>query len=449
MDCDKNLKALLYYSIGIICLIYAYFFLILPQSWSLNNDYGWLLDWRDRREFWRRYFDLNQAEMGTGRFHPVYDFYIVCLYYFLPLKPVVFRVCQFLLLGYSVCLLNRILNQLKFSTPQILLAILLFLGNLTIKDWITLPAAFEPVAIVFFLLSLVTYLDSRKIISALFFFFSFLSKETFFILLPTFFLLEYFFDYIPSKNKIKAFVTLAIFSIPTLIFIFFVKSLDRVYTANKFTAFPIKNILVGFLAPPLKAFFPALFLLAFLLWKNKKQFTQGEKKALVIGSSIIFFQTVILALWGPFDSWFYLHMAIPIGWALVIASVFADKSPRILLGLTCFYLIALTFNGSYKLWNYLAAAPIAASMACEDFEKNPNLQIFSNCEEGSVQLRNYLVAYDVCKNPPNIKWTGQVAENERPTSNFEVLLSTRCNGPLFPVTLKSEVKLPFWTIQKF
>ena len=459
---------LLTLTLALIGVINLFYFTFKPQSWSLINDYIWLIRWQNH-EFvsWKSLIDLIRGELLTGRFHPFYNLYIISLYHFLPVTPLVFRLCQIGLLILGAIGLADIGLSLRFSRPQILLAEVLFLGNLTIKDWITLPGAFEPVAIVCFLFSAAAYLRRRRVLSLLFFIGMLLSKESFFVLLPVFFILEYFYltgdeglnrpVRLSTKALVKSLVPLAIFSALTLAFVIFVARLPRVYTAGKFEGLPLNRLLTGFIAPPIKAYGPALLLCALVWWRRRTtRFSKSEKLTLALGLCIIISQTLILEWWGPFDSWFYLHMAIPVGWTLVLVALWnfaevrlSERTQFIPIGFVCLYMVATTAHGARHLYTHLANARTAAEIACHDFTEDPTLKVYCNCEEGSVELKSYLVAYGICKNPPEIKWTQAPGPEPIPHDHYEVLFSPRCNGPALGGTPKSEVNLEYWKISKY
>jgi hypothetical protein len=395
--------------------------LILPQSWTLNNDYGWLIEIPKHTEsFWRHAWALTRSELATGRFHPVYNLWIMLQYHTVPLEPVIFRGVQFALLGMACLFLALTLRELGLSRAQIIFGEALFVSNLTIKDWITLTASFEPLATCFFLASLFYFLRGKRWISAALFACSFLSKESYFVLLPCFLFLEW------SKTRRVSAQTLFAFALPCAAFAWFVHDLPRVYTARVGQSFSLLTVLRALILPPARCFGPVLLLVGYEGWKNRARLSQN-KDAIGVGAIIIATMTLILALWGPFDSWWYLHILIPIGWVFVMAPLWQPDTSKIALALTALSIIFLgasVMHGSRNLWHQITEAKTAAQIACEDRKTQPDLTIYTNCEEGSSELTDYLQISQVCPNPPTILWTGNQPYGL--AQPFEVIYSPKC-----------------------
>jgi hypothetical protein len=169
-------------AIVMVCAVYAYFFLILPQSWTLNDDYAQLVRWGDKNfSVWDQINLLMSNWAAEGRFRPLDAVVRVWRYAYLPLEPVVFRIVQILMLAVTLTSFVRLMRNLGMATAQILFALLLALSAFTVKDWILLTAATESMACFFLFLGLASYSGGRKWLGIIFYFCSFFSKESFFV----------------------------------------------------------------------------------------------------------------------------------------------------------------------------------------------------------------------------------------------------------------------------
>jgi hypothetical protein len=445
-------------AIVMVCAVYAYFFLILPQSWTLNDDYAFLIHRKEGRLSLNGGFHwLMESMIAEGRFRPLDALTRVWRYVYLPLEPVAFRFIQIFMLGVTLTAFFRLMRNLGMATVQILFALLLALSAFTIKDWILLTAASESLACFFLFLGLAGYSGGRKWLGIIFYFCSFLSKESFFVTGLCFAVLE-FIQY--RKTRKFDMGPLAFGGVGALTFVGYIASLPRVYTQGRFTGFPVIGFVSSLALPALKCYGPAMLIVAMGLFSSGKNI--GLKKRLLdgpflLGASLILSMTGLLVGWGTFGSWLYLHMAIPFGWALLLASLFQFKTqdfsvPKALALLgVCAFSLFVAVNGSFKNWTFLNNAKVVGDMACEDFKRVPGIRFYTNCNEGAAQLENYLLSSGTCGNVPKFTY---VPENQPlPPSTFapySVIVGSMCGGlPDLSGDLPSaQVKLWGWTVIK-
>jgi hypothetical protein len=454
----KNKETSLQWILGSTCImalfVYAFFFLFLPQSWTLNNDYG-MLKWYTRtgasHNFLQELKFLIASGKSEGRFMIIYWVTLVARYLYLPLKPLVFNSFNFILALISITAFADFLKSLKLTLTQILLALTMVVTAFTMKDWLAYTAVVESLATTFLVLSLALYARGKKWPSLLLFILSFLTKESFFVAAPVFLFFEH-----REYQKTKRWNLLFIFSlvISVSVFVLYVKSLPRVYTAGKFMSFSAISILKGLILPPLKNFLPFFALIGYGFLK-KQRISKENMPSIIAGALIVVSFSIFLSLWGDYDSWSYLHVAIPFGWAMILAGLLQPaqnteiKTQICLVIASCFFGLIIATNGSFNLWTFFANAKTTAEIACSDFKAKPNLQLFTNCQEGSVQLANYLFLSGQCASPPEIKWmpTGHLPANIQPP--YELLLSSRwCTPYDTSISAPNRIELRHWTILK-
>ncbi|MDZ4677679.1 MAG: hypothetical protein SGI74_09240 [Oligoflexia bacterium] len=454
----KNKEASLQWILGASCLaalfIYVFFFLFLPQSWTLNNDYGVIKFYTrpDVKSLWDEIQHIVSNGMNEGRFMVLWWSSVVLRYLYLPIKPALFNLINLGLGIIALTAFTDFLKNLKLSRIQILLALTMLLTAFTMKDWIAYTACAEPLAITFLCIALALYRREKKWPALLFFTCSFLSKESFFAAAPTFLFLEYL-DY--KRKKTFNWPILIAFTLIPLAFVGYVKSLPQVYTAGKFAQFTFKGILKALILPPLKCYGPFLLLVGHDVYQRKQWISKESFAPVGLGSIIVLVFSIFLSGWGEYDSWSYLHMFIPFGWALILAGLWqpaTNPQEKIQIGLTlasCLFGLLITINGSFNLWTFFANAKTTAEIACSDYKQTPDLKIFTNCQEGAVQLANYLALSGQCTNLPEIKWmpTGSLPANTQ--APYEMLLASRwCTPYDTSMTAPSRIELRHWTILK-
>lgn len=454
---QKEFEHLFAFTIGALLLIYAFYFLILPQSWTLNNNYGQV---RGALEASYSAWDAAVASFkyrlyNEGRFLLIDSFLTPLKLKYLPLTPLTMRVGQFLYLVIALTALVAFLKRFKVSRLQILFAVMLALANLSMKEWIVLDAALEGLASAFFLAALAFYIWGKKYWGVIFFILSFCSKESFVFLAGTFALIEYF--EFKKKKKIN-YLPLVVLGAISLVFIAYISQLPRTYTAGHFNHIPYKNIIIGLILPPIKCFGLAIIFVGYNYWKtDSKKLSAPTKEIALIGASIIIPMSVFLSLWGPFDSWWYLHLVIPFGWVFVL-SAFLEKTNLknkvvVALGYSVIvFSLLFTIRGSLSRWQGLAEAKTVADIACEDSQRVSGLKVFSNCEEAASQLQNYLAIYNkTCPNPPKIEYlsAGLPSDLKPP---YEIIFGRKwcnTNGDEFKnITTTYRLDLSVWSVYK-
>jgi hypothetical protein len=444
-------EGILFSAILTLIGVYAYFFLIQPQLWTLNNDYGMLHVDLSKGAF-RTALEFIKSELGQGRFAPVYWLTLFPRYTFIGPSPLAFRIIQAGLLGGTLFFFTIFLRAYKISLRLILLALFVALSAFSIKDWILLTAAYEPEALFFLFLSLALYSRGGKWMSLLVYALSILSKESFVAAAAVFVALE-FLEYLRGRKPSYAYiVTLVLITLADAAFIF---TLPRVYTAGKFNHFSLVQMFIALVVPPLKNYLPllGLFFLSVFARRHKsfRDFisAQNEKAPVVLtGVMMILGFTVFLCLWGPFDSWFYLHMMIPFGWALLLAGavdldvgVPAVNLTSVLLCLGVHYGTVTVVNGSMNFTGFLQQAHWAADLACEEHNRVPATEFFTNCVEPASQLTTYLRDSGKCSDMPHIKMLSDPAGHPSAAGPRFFLMSERWCGPHEPLPVNSKLVL--------
>ncbi len=454
-----KLETLFSVFLGACLVMYFYFFLFLPQNWSLNDDYGQIKDWAldPKLNPWTAGLNFFRGRLNEGRFLPFDSFLRLIRYKFLPVEPVFYRGGQFLLLAIALFAITLFVKKVGFSRFQVIFTVFLILTNLSIKEWIVLTSAAETLAVPFFCLALAAYVYNCKILGVLFFACAFLSKESFLVLGGAILALEYF-DF--KKTRKISWLPLLALALSSSVFVLTISKLPRVYTGGShFSILSLKNIFQSLIIPPLKTYGLAiLFSIIVLIQRKSSLMDQSSRKILWVSLSIVIPFSIFLSLWGPFDSWSYLHLIIPWGWAMILAlplreDVTLNRTSYALAAILVFVTMVMTMRGSFNRWQSLREATVAADMACEDFNRTPNLKVFSNCEEGSNQLQNYLLLYGKnCVHPPVITYVahGLPAQTKAP---YEILFGRKwCNtdGSEFeklPVTYRYHMNI--WSVYKF
>ncbi len=416
-----------------ISTIYLYFFIVLPQSWSLNDDYGQIKDWAMNPNLnpWKEGFAWFLGRLKEGRFLPLDSILRLLRYKFLPIEPVYYRGVQFLLLVVAVWGILHFAKKMRFKSLQLVFLAFLVLVNLSIKEWIVLTAAAETLATPFFCLALAAYSSNKKWLGVGLFILSFLSKESFVVLGSTFFVFEYF-EW-KLKKKISWFpLVLLIFS--ALIFAIVVAKLPRVYTGgDHFLQIPLKNILVSLVFPPAKSYGVAILFVLAVCFSTKKFYPRDGLRILLVSLAIVLPISIFLVAWAGYNSWGYLQLVIPFGWAFFLAgwlpseispSKFRTIGAAIVV---CFY-IFVTLWGSLNRWSFLNESKLVADMACEDFIRDPRTKFYSSCEEGANQLQNYLMMYNrFCPHPPVILHTAGLPKDAK--APYDILIGRKwCVG---------------------
>lgn len=442
--------------------VYAYYFILIPQYWTLRDDYAFARSWgAPGADQWLMGESYLKGIMKSGRFQPVDALWRVLHYKYLPVTPRVFRITYFITALSAIGFFAWFLTRYKLALSQILLAVLLVSSNLALKEWLVTLTVSEGLATMFLFASLVLFTASRTWVrwtAVLVFPLSFMSKESFFIFAGVFVIVDAATAYDKRKPLMRVLRSPALGIVAvTLAFVLFVVSLPRVYTTNLSpTKIGLLPLLKSFVLPPLKSFAPAFLLVGFSL-VTQRRFPRDwvTRSLLLAGAYIVVAFTLFINAWGPFDSWFYLHTAIPFGWAIVMGvlwkeSSITSKREQALLAAVFVYALLATVNGARNYSTYFETSTTVAEVACDDHERVPGLQIFSNCIEGAAQLTHYLKLEKKCSNPPKIEFVGAATDKLKNLAPpYEFLISKYCE-PFSPAEYATKHKLSIgpWTVHK-
>ncbi|MBI3544938.1 MAG: hypothetical protein HY075_16825 [Deltaproteobacteria bacterium] len=464
-----TLEAILGCAVIAMLSSYAYYFLLLPQSWSLRDDYLFVTSWgAPGANPWQLGRDYLAGIMSTGRFQPVDVLSRVLHYGYYPVTP---RAFHFSLFARACCALVAtvaFLDALKLDRARILLALALLLVSQSFKEWLTTATVSETWATVFFVASLALYARGRRWLALPAFALSFCSKESFFVLCAAFPLLELglagsarlrqpsrWRRYAPSLASVAL----------AAAFVVFIKTLPAKYTASLSLAklLHAAPVLKSFVLPPVKSFGPALLLVCLGLPTSAAALSRQERALAYVGLYVVVVFTLFINAWGPFDAWFYLHLVIPFGWAFFLAALWRPRGgvfeTLMALAFFAFSTVAST-NGARNFHNYLAFAKTAAEAVCDDAAAMPALRAYTNCAEGGDQLTAYLrlpperggPSSGACARTPEIRYVGAggTVPAEAARAPSDLVLSSRCD-PFDQASLpKAARRLTFdaWTLVK-
>ncbi len=453
-----GLEGVLFSAVLAVILTYVYFFVLAPQHWALMDDYAFALDWgKPGFEPIRAAKEFMHNIMQVGRFRPLDALARVIRYGYLPVTPRAFHVFQLGLALVALSAFGALVQRATQSLARTFFALLLAAASLSMKDWIFYSTAAESLATTFLLIGMVLYFGSRRWLAVPFFVASFFSKETFFVLLLPFLSFEVLQGAQADRLStwLKKLLPIGAMGVCALAFVIYVRSLPQLYTSQAgLGAHGFATFFTAFFAPLLKNFLPAILLVGYSLWKTRSQpFSRSERALLFAGLSIAVPYTLILAWWGPFDSWYYLHIPIPFGWAMILAALWRTTADAIesalVVGMISFLFVA-TLNGSRNINQMHEEAKLVARMACEDASRTPGLKIFSNCYEASGQLHNYLVLDRVCPSPPTFQYlgrSGQWPADVQPP--YEIVSMKRCDAmDLSSIPRDQEFPFEWWTVLK-
>lgn len=374
----------------------------------MNTDYGLIQTWGLKEfDFFSTSVIYVKSQMAQGRFFPLEQIVSLLRQKFIPQEPVYFRAYQMTLMVIATVSLNDFLKSLKISGAARAFSLALVLTNLSMKEWINYSAAAEAPATTCFMIALALYARTWKYVGVLFFFASFLFKESHFVTFGAIPALEYLMGAKSSKRQWGP----SILGMVGLIgFVIFVLTLPRVYTAGKFTSFPPLKLIAAFFIPAAKSFGPALAIPALFLFQKETRLKREQLMIMLIGFLIAAPITALLCGWYYHTGWGYTNIVIPFGWAIGLAALwpkndrFNERSILIISIITSCYLLTSTLRGSHARWLYSENYQRAADIACEESKRIPNLRIFTTLVEGAGGLMSYLKLYNPqCSNPPQIE----------------------------------------------
>lgn len=438
MQNDKATILFLKYTLFITFVILAYYFLLLPQSWTLMDDYGYALRVSElKSNIFQFFYQEHFAIMNVGRFRPM-DFLFRAIRHSVSNTPVFFHLFQLVMTTFIFIIYYKILKYFKLNQFSKLLIIIITSSAFCIKDMISYSTAAETLTLMFFLISFLNYLNGKYFISILFFIFCLLSKETSIIFLAPFYLITFF-------EKRKNFKTLIVLAVLTITLVLIVKSLPQLYTKNyTFSRITLDSILTSFFVPLIRNYG---FILLCLITMTIPVLPKPDMKLFAVGAFIILFYTFILLPWGSFNSWYYSHIPIPFGWGFVLGSFLNPKNStvhlnqmktKICVAAICLYALAITINGSRNYWMYFNQAKEVAQKTCMLSLQSPQLPIYSNCYEASSQLMNYLKLEKICKTIPVIE--------HKNLSDFESTIKNKSEPFMFVYSSKCEYPIEGWML---
>lgn len=454
-------EIILIHALTCVVSIYFYYFILIPQNWTLMDDYSFVRHWGvPGVDHWKLAQDYVWGLLKVGRFNPMDAFSRVLHYRYLPIDARIFHVSYFALASLALTFFAQFLRRFSLNCAQILFALLLVMSNLAFKDWLVKLTVSEGLATTFLFGALVLFTSQYlwvKWLGALIFPLSFFSKESFFLFAGLFPLIE-FFEW-KSKEKrgiVRLFPTILIL-VFTVTFVLFVKGLPRQYTSDlSFSKISLLPLLKSLILPPLKSFGPAFLLVGFSVLKQRGvRLNPQQIFLLAMGAYIVTAYSLFMNAWGSFDSWYYLHTVIPFGWALILAVLWRPSSvlsnlEYALLGLSFIYFLLSTTNGSRNYTEYFETSKTVADLACEDANRIKNLKIYTNCYEGSTQLENYLLLKGQCTLPTQIQYLSLAQELPSPErAPYEILISKYCDPfALNGLPKDYELIIGPWTVLK-
>ncbi|GEM_PF-1898018 len=428
-------------AIVLIAAIYSYFFIYLPQYWTLRDDYGFALKWGANPD---KVVDYGWAYlkgiMTHGRFQPMDVLNRVIHYGILPIDARYFRISFFISVFISVVSFVGILRVFGCARDQILLAVLLLVSNHSLKEMLTTMTVSERIGAMYFMVALWAYSANWKNSqwwALLIFPLSFFGKESFVVLAPVFAVVAFF-----QKNKKSnaGLIVALLLMIEALIFVIFIRNLPKLYTEGlSYSNLGFFSILRSFVEPLIKSFGPGVIFILLPLSQKKiwNTLSQAQRALVAIGAATVVIFTLFINMWGPFDSWFYLHVIIPFGWAFIVAGLVRSKFlvtrvGFVFLALTIVYQVISVVNGSKNYYDYFERSRQVADYACHEWRKNPHIKLVSNCHEGSQQLSRYLLGENKCASDFKVDYL-RTTESEfdffaNTSKNTLVLYSRYCDN---------------------
>ncbi len=398
-------------------ILYIYFFLCQEPTLGFMDDYVTILELRVAN-VWQWAADVYSGLLKGGRFRPVDIYLRAVVFKVFGTSPFWLHVAYFLRASIFLYITNLLLKKYSFSRFERWLSVFFILSSLVFKFWLFYLTAAETWALIFFFAALL-FVENAWLAVPLFLL-SCASKETFFVGGVILVGLRYAHLLAHSRHRgLQALTSFFKSSVPIiaamLLFLGILWLLPRAYAARMFSLGAIFNFgfvqkfIVGFTLPVLKNFGPWLVFLPFGLW------AACRTSVLVSGFCIfIIIYTFLMAMWGPFDSWIYLHLPIAAAWGVVMAKVVGVSVTRplasrhswllvgfVLLGLV--YSVASVWNGARNLTQFhqegLTAVRSARERVCN------GAPIASNCEEAMVQLVALLKLESGCSRstPPKVQ----------------------------------------------
>ena len=436
-------------------MLYLIFFVVLPQSWALIDDY-----WRMLRavqpdfHFWPAFKESFSKSMSAGRFKPLNEIFMAVRMDLFSVDPRAYRFTQWLIVLGVHGLFYRIIRQLGMSSFKALLGVLIASFALSTKEMILYWSISEPLMLLCLFGSFSLFLSERLVGSYLLFIAAICTKEPAVGFLGVFALYAFLERKSVSRQQ-KLY--LGALAASAVVFIVYVKSLPQVYTTN-YTFARVSPALLfnAFVLPPLKNYAPLFFIGLLLIMRFG---LKTHRNAVALGLSIVVGYTLVIVPWGPFDSWFYLHIPIPFGWALIVVALWPEPTASrestkwhlaSLIGVASFAWL-LTVNGASNYREFLTEAKHVADVMCEENVRNPRVPFYSNCQEAAEQLKHYLTLERRCKKLPDIthvpvgEFEKQIASRR---ASYIFIYSSKCDYPISGLNTSYRNEFRYWTVYK-
>lgn len=431
----------------IVTAIYFYIFIwSSPQHWSLVDDYLNVV-MRNSPDFTLlgHFQQFDRYQLSIGRLTPLTNLFLSMRLAWLPLDPRIFHIYQFVLVLTLFFVLFRLMRSLALTNFQSWMGLFFLSFAFPTKDMLVYSTASETMVLLFFCLSLLSYTSKRLKLSFVFFVLMLFTKETsaaLTVVYPAVLLARGV-----SATKAERIYLGAMFLV-LCGFAGMLWGLPHVYTGR----YDVVHVdpwraASGLLVPVLTNYWPVILSLAILRLAEKwtvGAIPRAARPALYVGLAIVVSFNAVLAPWITFDHWWYLHIPIPVGWALVFAALWPKPGPRAIY-FQYFAFVVLGIWGarlalipSLNVQTFLAEAKSVAELLHEENVRTPGLKYYSNCDEAAKQLLNYLrstsrevTVAEPTREPPMV----------RPHMYVE---SSRC-GPSFP-SQGTRTDFKFWSV---
>lgn len=435
--------------------LYFIYFVVLPQHWTLLDDYTRAVTHSAPDfSFWPSFVKSFRASMDVGRLKPLNELSMALRMDFLPFEPRTYRLIQWLITVGVHVLFYKIIRRLGMSSLRALFGVFCASLAFSVKDMVQYWTISEPAMLFFLFLSFLLFLSGRIVGVVLCFTAALLFKEPAVAFLGVFFLYAILAKKTLSRPQIK---TLILLTGVAVMFLGYLRTLPVGYTSNYSTSrLSVYGLLVALVVPVVKNYTLVLLILAAAVIARRPRFS---KIGLIIGLAIALGYTLVLAPWGPFDSWYYLHIPIPFGWALVFASVCPDGFVRQEDQLWATRAVALLFvfglfvtvNGSTNYRQFNLEGRWVAGLVCEEAQRHPGVPFFSNCQEAAAQLQNLARIEHLCDAPPEVAhvpveaFDKKIAQRHNP---YVFVYSPKCDYPIVGLSTPFRTEFRYWTIYK-
>lgn len=455
---DKALSLTLF-ALVVLASIYFYFFVLATPYWSLMDDYSNALIARDPQfSWWNHFKETNQGLMSVGRFKPVTNFMVAVRLAVLPNHPSVYHAYQWVLAVLTHLAFFVVMRKSGFSKFKAVLGVLIAAFAFSAKDMILYSTASETMMMLAFFVSFSLFLADSYLLAFGSFAIALLVKEPAIVFLAPY-LICVLFDR-QKRTKRSLLFLISIFSAAFADYLI-IRGLPKVYTSH----YSIANIsptalMLSLVKPVLKNYAPVLLTICLLAIKAflrcERSLNEVTLRAVAVGLSIAVGYTFIIVPWGMFDTWFYLHIPIAFGWAMILAAIWPENIGNegmlepVCISFVALFGIMVAINGSLNYRDFLVESKYVASAVCEMAAKDRAEKFLSNCNEGASSIRNALILEGKCQNIPKIGYVSisdlsGLAKEQMP---FVFIYSSKCDYTAEPENVKSSVQFRYWKILK-